>query len=372
MKIPVRPYRFEELPKISRRAAAVARLLRRSFGRRAGPALTRWWSRFVDAAPPPDLGVIVGAARESRGEEVLALAASGGAAILLRGPEASVACLVLDPRIVERLLELLLGTEGPHRAAPVSTVENGLLCYAVAALLDESMPASPWTIDPHGRLPEADRVRGLDGCVLEASCRLGGAPGLCWLALPAPVLRALHTAGSASARDLPSHRLGRLRGLSALVPVELLRFELDLEALDSLEAGDILLPPGAPRPGGRLPARLRVGEAVHAVLLEGERLEVTSPMTLGGGLMTQPTTPTPAAQQRELAARLPLTIAVELGRLELSCAELLELEPGDVLSLERAVGSPVDLRVGDRLVARAELVDIEGEAGLRLLEIFEG
>lgn len=75
-------------------------------------------------------------------------------------------------------------------------------------------------------------------------------------------------------------------------------------------------------------------------------------------------------QDRGLAQDLKLELAVELGRLQLSAAQLLALEPGDVLALDRPLRAAVDLRVGDRTIARGELCDVEGEAGVRLLEVF--
>jgi flagellar motor switch protein FliN/FliY len=56
-------------------------------------------------------------------------------------------------------------------------------------------------------------------------------------------------------------------------------------------------------------------------------------------------------------------------------AELLRLEPEAVLTLDRRVEDPVDLYVGDRLIARGELMELEGEhAGqlaVRLTELVD-
>jgi flagellar motor switch protein FliN len=62
---------------------------------------------------------------------------------------------------------------------------------------------------------------------------------------------------------------------------------------------------------------------------------------------------------------------VELGRARLSGAQLLELSPGDVVSLERPLDAPLELRVADRLVARGELCSVDGETGIRLLELYD-
>jgi flagellar motor switch/type III secretory pathway protein FliN len=50
---------------------------------------------------------------------------------------------------------------------------------------------------------------------------------------------------------------------------------------------------------------------------------------------------------------------------------VLELGPGDVVQLERHVSDPVDLIVGDKIVARGEVVLVNGNFGLRVTEVAE-
>lgn len=66
---------------------------------------------------------------------------------------------------------------------------------------------------------------------------------------------------------------------------------------------------------------------------------------------------------------LPVNLTVELGRLSLSLAKLADLKPGDILELARTRREPLELTSGDRLVARAELVQIDQELGLRILQV---
>jgi type III secretion protein Q len=60
---------------------------------------------------------------------------------------------------------------------------------------------------------------------------------------------------------------------------------------------------------------------------------------------------------------------VELARVELTVAQLASLRAGEVLTTGTMVGTQVALRAGDRVVARGELVDVEGELGVRILEL---
>jgi flagellar motor switch/type III secretory pathway protein FliN len=73
----------------------------------------------------------------------------------------------------------------------------------------------------------------------------------------------------------------------------------------------------------------------------------------------------------ELANDLDLPLAVVAGDVTLSARALLELTPGQVLSLGRTLGGPVELRAGARTLARGELVEIDGELGVRITELVD-
>ena len=66
-----------------------------------------------------------------------------------------------------------------------------------------------------------------------------------------------------------------------------------------------------------------------------------------------------------------LEVTVELGRTRMSVRDLLALTPGAVLSLDRAAGSPADLLVNGRLIARGEVVVVDEDFGLRVTEIID-
>jgi flagellar motor switch protein FliN/FliY len=81
-----------------------------------------------------------------------------------------------------------------------------------------------------------------------------------------------------------------------------------------------------------------------------------------------------AAERSPAAPRLnvdnvPVKISAVLGRKRISVAELMRLEPGAVIELDRRVGEPIDLYVNDRLVARGELVLVDGVLGVTMTEI---
>lgn len=65
-----------------------------------------------------------------------------------------------------------------------------------------------------------------------------------------------------------------------------------------------------------------------------------------------------------------LEVRVVLGRSKMPISELLNLTKGSVIELDRRVGEPVDLMINDRLVARGDLVRVQGDMlGVALREI---
>ena len=83
--------------------------------------------------------------------------------------------------------------------------------------------------------------------------------------------------------------------------------------------------------------------------------------------------PSPSAPPASDAVlrELPVQVICEIGRVTLSAREVLELRAGAVLPVGRPLAGPVDLTAGGRLLARGELVDVEGEIGIRVTEIVD-
>ncbi len=73
----------------------------------------------------------------------------------------------------------------------------------------------------------------------------------------------------------------------------------------------------------------------------------------------------------EAVGEVPVVVRVEIGVAEMRAREWASVAKGDVIALGRRVGDPVMLRVGGLLMARGELVDVDGEVGVRVLELLE-
>jgi flagellar motor switch protein FliN/FliY len=72
-----------------------------------------------------------------------------------------------------------------------------------------------------------------------------------------------------------------------------------------------------------------------------------------------------------LLSEVQVELAVELGRVKLPLRDLLSLAPGAVLELDRSADAPVDVLVNGCLVARGEVVVIDGEFGVRVTAVVE-
>ncbi|MEX2658084.1 MAG: flagellar motor switch protein FliN [Acidimicrobiales bacterium] len=71
----------------------------------------------------------------------------------------------------------------------------------------------------------------------------------------------------------------------------------------------------------------------------------------------------------ELLHDVEMAVTVELGRTRMTVRDLLALAPGAVVELDRSAGSPVDVLVNGKLIARGEVVVIDEEFGIRISEI---
>src|SRR5690349_3314088 len=80
--------------------------------------------------------------------------------------------------------------------------------------------------------------------------------------------------------------------------------------------------------------------------------------------------PNPSTDSKlDLLYDIDLDATIRFGTREMALNEVLELGPGTVLELDRHVNEPVDLVVGDRIVARGEVVVVSGNFALRVTEV---
>lgn len=180
---------------------------------------------------------------------------------------------------------------------------------------------------------------------------------------------------------------GRLEGLGVELRIEAGYGFLPAREVTSLAVGDVvILDHFGPQPVRGGPVFLRLGDGVFPAHLDGSGATVLGSFHLRKEAMTDRNKDEKDASQADdrsdptmpgeppseaLLRELPIQLTCELGRVTISARELLELRPGAVLPVGRPLAGPVDLTASGRTIARGELVDVEGEIGVRLTELVE-
>ncbi len=104
----------------------------------------------------------------------------------------------------------------------------------------------------------------------------------------------------------------------------------------------------------------RARDPIAGTIHEGPRMNQPSAASSSNPPTTAPTVP----------LDVPVTLTVELGRVNLTVSQLAELKPGDVVELGRNSRAPVELTSNGRLVARGELILIDTDLGVRVTSVF--
>ncbi|MDB5536247.1 MAG: fliN [Devosia sp.] len=77
------------------------------------------------------------------------------------------------------------------------------------------------------------------------------------------------------------------------------------------------------------------------------------------------------AADLEAVFDVPVRISVVLGRTKMPVSQLLKLDTGTIIELDRQVGEAVEIFINDRLVARGEIVLVENRLGVTMTEIIK-
>ena len=305
------------------------------------------------------------------------------------------------------LVERVLGGEGagPETARELSSTEQAVVEFLWLSLLRElnaQAGEALWRLETLQTRPPAwlgapgDEEAGAASRLIVASARVeaGLLVGLAHFHLTRAALDALDAARNPLIRRASLHGAGRLERLRDLAPDVSLRpvvgeTEVSAAALAQLETGDIVI---VARPAARLDAGgelygqlgVRLGDGGEAVLtgelLTGAAdglLSLTVETIRRGGrppaaehLRMTEETPKAAGEEGAVALEeLWLTLSVELAARRVSLEDLSRLRVGQLLELGRRATDPVELVVDGRTVARGELVDIEGQLGVRVTQL---
>lgn len=79
--------------------------------------------------------------------------------------------------------------------------------------------------------------------------------------------------------------------------------------------------------------------------------------------------PTMEEASLDVILDIPVTISMEVGRTHISIRNLLQLNQGSVVELDRLAGEPLDVTVNGTLVAHGEVVVVNEKFGIRLTDV---
>lgn len=393
----VRPFPLAELPRLLRAQVELGRVLWRHLGALLDAAAV---TTDGDSA---ELRSALGGALSVRAVEPYLIPVERAPATLRGGflielevmsPARARAVLAVDEAMCRRLglrsaEELAVLVRKLLRGAPVrcSAAPEG----AVEQILSEAASRTAMAVDAQVK---AGGDQGWARVVLRADLRL--------LQPPPPSERAQAERWKRRARIGPATVTLRIEAGYGFLPAR---------AVVELSPGDIvLLDHFGPKPvtGGLV--ALRLGAGVFPAYLDGGGVTIMSPFHLRAEAMAdenpdfnstrtrkgnEPAPPSAAASGAasgtaaaaasatlpgtgegpdappgdQLLGELPVQLTCEIGRLTLPAREVLELRPGAVLPVGRPLAGPVDLTAGGRVIARGELVDVEGEIGVRITEL---
>jgi flagellar motor switch protein FliN/FliY len=114
----------------------------------------------------------------------------------------------------------------------------------------------------------------------------------------------------------------------------------------------------------------KLSAALHTALVAAAQPKVDAPVE-APGLTDSRVPPIGAAGlgNLDLLMDVALEVTLRFGQRSLLLREILELGAGSVVELDRKIGEPADLLLDGRIVARGEVVVVDGKYGLRVLEV---
>ena len=83
----------------------------------------------------------------------------------------------------------------------------------------------------------------------------------------------------------------------------------------------------------------------------------------------QPTAPAVGSPDLDIILDIPVTISMEVGNTSIPIRNLLQLNQGSVIELDRLAGEPLDVLVNGTLIAHGEVVMVNEKFGIRLTDV---
>ncbi|NOY92361.1 MAG: YscQ/HrcQ family type III secretion apparatus protein [Deltaproteobacteria bacterium] len=377
-----RPYPYERLPRMSREELRLLRRAVRALPLDAPKTMLDQAEELFGVRPrlePTPLSLArPGRLLDSLGDPLVAICLEG-----VEGPRGSMA-VELDPELALSLVDRTLGGAGGADVGagvvPLDDARRGVLAYAAGQLLGVSGVAA--RVGAVVTTPAALlAVLGDEGAwVWPLRVTLGDELGAMRVWMPTAWLDRSPPRPTVRASFAELELIGSVVIGSACLSAATL---YDLEPGDVLVLDEASVSPGDP--AGRASLRFGPGGGMRlACLLEDgaltlETISLDASESFRQGTIMHDTDSTDTLEEAaqgvgeaatlEALADASIELTIELGRCSLSLGELSALRPGEVVLSGQDVGGRVTLRAGGKAIASGELVDVEGEVGVRLLDV---
>jgi hypothetical protein len=323
------PFPFDRVPRITRRDAAIESALARWVVPRHGAKLAALLggpvrARFAGIVPGTGLGTGPGLGLGLGLDPHAAVAELRlhGLAIRLTGSARPVRALA------QRLLGGPLELDAPR---PLTVAEHAIFCLAVAAAItDLAVPAEVWPLEPS--------VARAGAIVVAFELALPGG-----LATPMTVTAELPADVVVRAPPQRPPHAWRFD-----LPIVVGRCTLARASVAALAVRDVI-----------------TVERHLALVLAGGEIGLDAP----AGAVEARVATEYVARDMALVDDAHLEVTVQLGATRLSLRQLGELAVGQLIALGRPLAGPYEVRAAGRVVGQGELVDIDGELGVRIVSI---
>ncbi len=411
------PYRFDALPRMSRDQVALQQSMARHLAYAPLPTVLREQLASSLSTLLKETVEISAAECAATGREGLAalLPAPGCFVVLAAAPTTHKLVVDIDANLAAGCIERVLGGSGASEryARAFTQVEQGVLSFIVLRLL--SLVQGAWVTGRElsltlerfvstfaelgSHLPEHGGIH-----LLTFRLALGGRQGYARVLLPDGLLSEHFGCTLPQSGQTPAELNSMRRSLEAIGDREVTAYlhgatiELAANELANVEAGDIIILEnhglqrtqdgiigeifvafGNCKNGGLKAqlftdasqpdqARLRVLSFViqeHPLERDATMSDEQDPADASAPAAAEDN----LEQTEHLLRDIDAPVVVELGRLKLSTAQVVRLRAGQILRLTRGANDPVDLVVGGKVFARGELIDIEGEMGIKLTHV---
>ncbi|UJR85915.1 FliM/FliN family flagellar motor switch protein [Sandaracinus amylolyticus] len=376
------PFPFDRLPRVTR---SEARALRRCARRlpiaqlaEAAASASEWLGTSPSFEPLPIEAWAPGTLAAVLIDPLCAVIAEPASPLGAR------IAIEIEPRVAAAIVERVLGggDDAPPHPGALTEAERGVLAYAIARALGPAA-AGALRIATVVTTPEAVLLALGDrgGVCWPLRARLAGHAGIVRVWIPDAFLARTELASA------PAPHAAALGALDATIVIEGGRASLGARDVVGLAEGDVVIlddasaVPSASGLAGEVIARVRRGATRWRCVLEGAGGDATRVVVRA----IEPHPPVGRRREEEIemaqeeggaTSRMleavgdaPVELVVELARFEMPLAEIAALRPGEVLATGRALGERVVLRAGERTIALGELVEIEGEIGVRVLSL---